>query len=457
MSSAGSRRGTFRRPGPGTPAEARRVLVLTDSDSYVKWGAALAGRVPPAWHVRFVIARGSAEPSERQVREALEGTVVHPEDVERVGLEQVREVLRAWRPDVLVAGARGLTVQALIELAVPNRADRPVIVSGLPGIAVPVLPYGLGFRRSVDLFLVHSHRERRAFAEASRSLGIPHRYALATLPFLPTPEPSGTPGPARNRIIFAAQSLVPESREERRRLLRQLVSTALAHPDLEVVVKVRGRVDEHQTHADQHPYPELLAELRHEGVAVPDNLVVESGPMAAHLRRAVGLVTVSSTAILEAVAAGVPALALTDFGVEARQINLVFADSGLLQSSAELVAGRFRHPDPQWREDNYFHSSADDTWIQDVEELLEQRATEGLPPYPTAEPTVRHRVAMVFYRHQAFRSEPTGLTGALWRRVVERAVVATALRVSRSSFVVTRRFKPARTAPMGDPVDSPTP
>ena len=433
-----------------------RVLVFTDSDSYVKWGAALASRLPPSWHVRFAVAQGSAEPSPRQVAEAVAGTVIDADSVERVGLDDVRTILATWRPDVLVTAARGLAVQTVIELAVTNRPDRPVIVSGLPGIALPVLPYGLGFRRSVDLFVLHSHREVRAFTEASRSLAIPHRYALARLPFLPEPFAAQSPaaprddfaaqGPAplpeapRDRIVFAAQALVPESREERLRMVDALVRTAHAHPTLDVVVKVRGTTGEPQTHADQHPYPELLRE-----VDVSTNLVVESGPMAAHLDRAVGLVTISSTALLEAVASGVPVIALTDFGVEARQINLVFEDSGLLHDSDELVAGRFHHPSDAWRADNYFHSPGDDTWMDELTDLLETRAREGLPPYPTAPDGLRKRVTMFFYRHQAFSGDAGPVA-----RVVERTVVALALRVSRSSWVVSRRFKPARTAPMGD-------
>ena len=444
-----------RRPGPGTPA--RRVLVITDSDSYVKWGAALASRVPPSWHVRFAVARGSAEPSARQVAEAVAGTTVDAASVERVGLDDVRAILDEWRPDVLVTAARGLAVQTVIELAVANRPDRPVIVSGLPGIALPVLPYGLGFRRSVDLFVLHSHREVRAFTEASRSLAIPHRYALARLPFLavssaaqspaPQPLPSAAQSPApqpgvRDRIVFAAQALVPETRDERLRMVDALVRTARANPDLEVVVKVRGTTGEPQTHADQHPYPDLLRE-----VDVPPNLVVESGPMADHLARAVGLVTVSSTALLEAVACGVPVIALTDFGVEARQINLVFEDSGLLHGFDELVAARFHHPGDAWRDDNYFHSPDDDTWLTQLADLIETRDREGMPPYPTAPDGLRKRVTMFFYRHQAFAGDAGPVA-----RVVERAVVTLALRVSRSSWVVSRRFKPARTAPMGDAV-----
>jgi hypothetical protein len=127
--------------------------------------------------------------------------------------------------------------------------------------------------------------------------------------------------------------------------------------------------------------------------------------MSRHLQRAVGLVSVSSTSLLEAIAEGVPCLALTDFGVGADQINLVLLNSGLLGTSRDLVAGSFQHPDPEWLDDNYFHDIADNTWLPAVEELLEQRRTTGLPPYPELPATPLNRTRAFFYRHFAFASE----------------------------------------------------
>ena len=66
--------------------------------------------------------------------------------------------------------------------------------------------------------------------------------------------------------------------------------------------------------------------------------------MAEHLERAAALVTVSSTAVLEAVASGVPAVVIDEFGVAPKLINTVFEGSGLF-GGAEAVAGwDARHP-----------------------------------------------------------------------------------------------------------------
>ena len=406
--------------------ETPRVLVFTDSDSYVKWGASLANQIPKDWSVRLVFARSNAEPSPRQLAEALEGSRFEGDVPTRVGFADLRSILEGWCPDVVVAAARGPAVQTMVGL-IANVPRRPVLVSGLAGISVPVIPYGLGFRRAVDVFILHSRRELREFAVASAQLGIQHTYELATLPFLSSaPRPAEAdpmrraiePEPVRNRIIFAAQALVPGSRRERTWLLLQLIETARAHPHLEVVIKVRARGGEPQTHAEHYPYEDLLTKIVSSGEHVPENLVVESGAMSRHLRRAIGLVTVSSTSLLEATAEGVPCLALTDFGVGAEQINVVLTDSGVLGTTRDLVAASFRHPDPEWLDDNYFHDPSENTWLARVEELLERRRLIGLPPYPELPRTAMNRVRARTYRHFAFASEK----GSRLERVESRAL-----------------------------------
>jgi hypothetical protein len=384
-----------------------RTLFVTDSDSYVKWGAALAGQVPEHWAVRLVVTHGNALPSDRQLAAALDGSRFAPGDAEVVGRADLVDLLSTWRPDVVVVAARGLTVATVVRL-LPSGRRRPVVVSGLAGISIPVLSPGLRLRAGVDVFVVQSRRELREFAHAVAATGGGHRFELATIPFLATAPGHASSAPARSRaerdpvrdrIVFAAQAIVPASRADRVWMLRRLVETARAHPDLLVVIKVRARGGEPQTHVEQFPYDGLIDDLIDAGEPIPSNLAIEDGSMAWHLGRAVGLATISSTALLEAVAAGVPCLALDDFGIGPRQINLVLVGSGLLAPADRLVAGDFRTPAPEWLEDNYLHDPAENTWIAAVEELLEQRDASGLPPLRNgARGSVQRARAAVFGR-----------------------------------------------------------
>lgn len=403
-----------------------------DSDSYVKWASALASRLPADWQARLVVLEGHAAPSPRQVDDALAGGI-DPHDLGRVGARGLARLLADWSPDVLLLGVRAHAVPAVTGM-LDASPRRPVVVTGVAGIALPVQWYDVSLRRAADLFVVHGLREQRELTAVARAHDVPCRPALATLPFLARAPATvggrtgGGDAAGRGPVVFAPQALVPFTDHERERLVARLADTARAHPDRDVLVKLRSRAGEVEAHRESRGYAEIVRDLAARGGA-PSNLRVVDGPMAQHLSGAAGLVTVSSSSALEAVAAGVPALVLDDFGVNQRLMNSVFADSGLLGSTDDLVAGRFRHLDPHWAEDNYFHHPDADTWVDDVEELLARRSTRGLPPCPRPAPTLGHRLRDAYYRRDALAPwRGTPLAGA------ERAMLAGARWVNRRAL-----------------------
>ncbi|GAA1771381.1 DUF6716 putative glycosyltransferase [Agromyces humatus] len=366
-----------------------RLLVLADSDSYVKWGAAFASRLPDGWRAELVILATPVAPSERQLRAALAGSVFDVPDVTFVELHELEQHLAARRPDVVLLAMRGPLVRVITPI-VGRAPDRPVLVSGFPGLTIPAEPKAIIYREQVDLIVLASRREVREFRANAERLGIPVGLGLTTLPFLTDTSRADVPAagavaasaPERTDLVFAAQAKVPPVREDRVRLLGWLVDAARRRPSRRVVVKVRARRGEAQTHEEAYDFGELLddPDVREElGGSLPPNLVVEDGPMAEHLERAAALVTVSSTAVLEAVAAGVPAVVIDEFGVSPKLINTVFEGSGLF-AGAEAIAGWDpRYPSAEWLDDNYFHGREHDDWPARVGELLERRAAAPLP------------------------------------------------------------------------------
>ncbi|WP_448810840.1 DUF6716 putative glycosyltransferase [Agromyces bauzanensis] len=361
------------------------LLVVADTDSYLKWAAALASQLPDAWGVELVLVQTPAAPSARQQRVALVGTRFAPEDVRTLGLAELAELVTARRPDAVLLALRGPLVRVVAPL-VGRGPDRPVLVSGFPGLTIPAEPKAVVYREQVDLIVLHSRREVREFTANAVDLGVDTvAFGLATLPFLRTGAHPGIAASAfdadRTDLVFAAQAKVPTERDDRIRMLRWLADAARRRPARRVVVKVRARAGEAQTHAEAYGYGELLADpdVRAElGGTLPPNLVVEDGPMAGHLARASGLVTVSSTAVLEAIAEGVPALLVDEFGVEPKLINTVFEGSGLFGDSEALVNGAMRHPEPGWLDDNYFHGPDADDWLERLEGLVERRRVRAL-------------------------------------------------------------------------------
>jgi hypothetical protein len=280
----------------------------------------------------------------------------------------------------------------------------------------------IAHRAQADLLVLHSRREVREFGELAVRMRHDQRFALATLPFL-LDGPRDREHRHTGDVIFAAQAKVPQRKEDRIALLGWLADAARRRPEQRVVVKVRAAPGEAQTHAEEHEYATLLTAM----ADVPPNLVVEGGAMSRHLSGAAALVTVSSTAAIEAIALRVPVLALNDFGVSARLINPVFEGSGLFGSSEDLVAGRFASPHDDWLLDNYFHGEPFDDWSDRVIDLLALRETDALPLKP-----LRH-----------------GVVGGRLRRAWDRKVALGRFDRSYSGMVALAVGVPARAAYRG--------
>jgi len=349
-----------------------RILGVADSDSYLKWGAAALAQTPADWDASMVVVETPVLPTEGQRLAAVDGLPGHLAAPEVVSLAELGALVAEQQPDAVFLSLRGPLIRVVIREVVANSNRRPVFVSGLPGISIPATRKALAFRSQVDLIVLHSSREIREFTEAAERLKVVQQFGLATLPFLRSRaiEPA-----ERDEITFAAQAKVPRTRADRIAIIEWLAETARRHPELRVVIKLRAVGDEKQTHAENYPFDALLTEIED----APANLVTEFGSMSAHLARAVGLVTVSSTALIEAVALGVPCIALDDFGVGRGLINTVFEDSGLFGSSEDLMSGRFHHPEPEWLDDNYFHAASTNNWVDGIRKLAALREIAEQP------------------------------------------------------------------------------
>ena len=400
-----------------------KFIAIADSDSYLKWAAAFLGALPDVTERELILIETPVLPSDSQRAAALAVGGVAPDQLFSLPLTEVLNALRRERPDAVLIALRGPVAAVLIRM-IAELPHRPVIVTGLPGISIPATRKALAFRRQADLFVLHSRREIREFTLMSREYGWTHRFALATLPFVE--ERTGANG---TDLVFAVQAVVPRTLDDRTRVLELLVAAARARPDRRVVIKVRGLAGERQTHDEHSSYPELLEQVEH----APANLVVSSAPMSAALDEAEGLMTVSSTAAIEAIARGIPVIALDIFGVTAKLINPVFEGSGLFGDEEAVVRREFRHPEPAWLDDNYFHpSEADDVAVQ-LEALVAARRQGVLPAREPAR-KVGGKLRLAWDRKRAFGESDRSVSGVVAIAVgtPARATVIAARKVKRA-------------------------
>ncbi len=418
------------RGGAVTDVAAQRLLVVGDSDSYVKWGAALASTLPGQWESRLVVVGSPVQPSARQLEHALDGTRFAPTDVRfvpldgRPGAPGLDDELDDFDPHAVLLALRGPFVRVIAPRLL-RRRNRPVLVSGFPGLTIPAVPKAVIYREQTDLIVLHSRREVREFSANAAGLGIDRRFGLATLPFLTPAEATDASGAGGTDVIFAAQAKVPVGADDRTRVLSALAELARRQPGRRVVVKVRALAGEAQTHDEAYDYADLIERVGDASgggdgggdgggrAALPTNLVVEDGPMAAHLARAGALVTVSSTAALESIALGIPTLLLDDFGVSPTMINTVFEEAGLFGSTDDLAHGRFRLAEPGWLADNYFHGEDADDWAARLGALVEAREIVPLPPLERRHNLSGGALRTAFERRRMLGEHDRSLAGTL--------------------------------------------
>jgi hypothetical protein len=350
------------------------VAVLADTDSRWKWAVQLARRLHPVLPVIGYQLGLSNLPSRRQL--VVAG--IDPARVRTVEPADLTEALAADEPDVLILALPGGGAHAMLHLLAAARLPRrPLVVTGYVGVVYEKLVEGLLLRAGSDLVAANSPADHERFHRVYSAVGIDTDcLVLSRLSFLAD---RGARARGRYTVTFAAQPGVPGTRSHRRYVVERLAEHARAHPERDVLLKLRTMPGEVATHADRYPYPDLFREL---GPGRPANLRLAGGDMGDVLARTDLLVTVSSTAAVEAIHRGIPTAVLTDFGVRESLGNSHFLSSGCLASFADLDAGAEPVADAHWARRNGLGNGIDELPSR-VAELLTAGDLPPLRPFYT--------------------------------------------------------------------------
>lgn len=325
---------------------ARQVVLVAAYDSQLKWAMTLAGEfAAQGWRYTIVV------PSD--VRHSLSADQVAAAGAAAVARMRWADLLRRAREvDCVVLAIQGTLVARFTdELELLRRespsSHEPVVVTGWVGIIIEKLVAGYLDRAGSDVIAVNSADNLREFVAAGRSLGIaPDNLLLSGLPLLPDRPAAAGDGPIRT-VVFADQPTVPGARWDRAYAYQRLLDYASAHPDRTVLLKPRHRPGEGTFHVMQDHPETLLGRLGR----APSNFAVTYERITDLLPRTDLLLTVSSTAGLEAIGQGVRTVFVADFGIHEKHGNQVLMPSGLLATFDDVTADRIPVADPAWLED----------------------------------------------------------------------------------------------------------
>ena len=330
-----------------------RILFVADSDSQLVTAHRLASHIAGElnWDVFGNIVPAKNRVSRRQIITARLDCPLTFFSMRNLVTETLLEY------DAIVAFLPGARLHRLLTrlqwlVRQKNLPKRPVLITGYNGVVYEKHLEGLSWRLGYDLICINSDRDRERFTELQSQLGSDSSELVQTGVLLAQNSEllaSLTQNKKTKRIknvLFACQAIVPQALEEREYLIDKLRDYALTHPERGVYVKPRTLPGEATFHDEEFHFEELYRQRY--GEKQPPNLYFAYGSFKTYLKRIDLLITVSSTAVFEAMAAGVPGAILTDVGIKESLGNHFFLGSGMMTTMDSLIADTVPRVNPDW-------------------------------------------------------------------------------------------------------------
>jgi hypothetical protein len=331
-------------------APRRTAILVAAFDSQLKW----AGTIRTALESRGFACQTIA-PSD--IRHAISESQLADYGGGAVTYLRWADLLTAsLNADVVVLAIQGPQVRRfchdMFDLVELTGAAPPVMITGWVGVIIEKIVAGYLERYATDIVAVNSRSDLATFEKAAHSLHLPtDNLLLSGLPLLSGEYREAPVDAPIKTVLFADQPTVPQAREDRLYLYHRLLAYAQAHPDRQVVLKPRHRIGEDTFHRMKfHPEALLI------GVGRPPNFFIDYTPISDRLASLDLMLTVSSTAALEGVGAGVRTAFIADLGVREQLGNHIFLDSGLLRTFDQLERDEIGVPVKGWIDDYFFEA-----------------------------------------------------------------------------------------------------
>ena len=400
------------------PALRKTAILVAAFDSQLKWADTIRqGLESRGFSCQLIIPSDIRHAiSDRQLADYCESPATY--------MRWTELMAASLNADVVVLAIQGPQVQRfchdLFDIVELTGAAAPVTISGWVGVIIENITAGYLARYSTDIVAVNSRSDLATFQSVAHSLGLPtDNLLLCGLPLLSGAYRKAPVNSPIKTVMFADQPSVPQSREDRLYVYQRLMAYAQAHPDRQVVLKPRHRIGEDTFHRMKFHPEVMLASLQK-----PPNFFIDYAPISERLANLDLMLTVSSTAALEAVGAGVRTAFIADLDVREQLGNHIFLESGLLRTFDQLELDEIGIPNEAWLKDYFFDSRG----LRPAEQIADRAAELAAQPdrdRPRAwqTPLFRSQHELITYRRQTAAGSPVVGDRAVLLRVVARWIL----------------------------------
>ncbi len=288
--------------------------------------------------------------SDEQIQTILGGPPRHV-----LGIQETIDVLRRSDYDWVVLSAENTSCRRFFEILQHTEflGGRPLIATIYPGILFRHHHDGFSARMPADLVILNSKKDHQCFNALRRAYGdfqdnnsfdLGPVTVIGSLGFEFAPE--------RRNVIFFDQPSVPRTREEKFHIFEELSRLSELHPHLDFCVKLRVGPKDATLHKGGQGTLAYLNDFNRKLAPGRRPLILVDGSPRALIAGSLLVLSVSSTALVEALACGCPAMALADFGIDEDYGVSYFVGSGISGLMENLDPANPPIVSNAWMEDN---------------------------------------------------------------------------------------------------------
>ncbi|MES2922449.1 MAG: DUF6716 putative glycosyltransferase [Verrucomicrobiota bacterium] len=324
-----------------------RVAHISTFDSFIRANHVLAGALQQhgvASHHHVMLVRES-----QITREQILG-ILGEEPASVLPMEDTLSTVLEDGYDWILLSAENTSCRRFFH-ALSRRPGtrRPRVATIYPGILFRHHVDGLSARMPADLVVLNSLKDQRLYRRLLDAVGAPIDNSFNLGPVTAIGERNHSAAGC-NKVVFFDQPSVPRTVGEKAYIYRELLKLADRHPELEICVKLRVNPKQMTLHKGGQDAQGVFEACN--AKATGRRLTLLDGSSREAIASARLCLSVSSTALIEAIGCGCPAVAITDFGIDEEYGVSFFLGSGITRTFAALDPGHPPVANPEWTAEN---------------------------------------------------------------------------------------------------------
>ncbi|RYD23726.1 MAG: hypothetical protein EOP88_03075 [Verrucomicrobiaceae bacterium] len=324
-----------------------RIAHVSTFDSFIRANHVLATSLLPhqvtSRHHVMLVRDGQV------TREQILG-ILGEEPASVLSMEETFSEVMEGGYDWIILSAENTSCRRFFDLLSKHQAAaRPRVATIYPGILFRHHVDGLSARMPADLVILNSSNDQRLYRRLLEAVGgsSDNSFNLGPVTALGA---KTKPAEGRNKVVFFDQPSVPRTVGEKAYIFRELLKLADRHPELEFCVKLRVTPRQMTLHKGGQDALGVFEACN--ASASGRRLTLVDGSSRDVIANACLCLSVSSTALIEAIAFGCPAAAITDFGIDEEYGVSFFLGSGITRSFSALDPYDPPVVNPEWIADN---------------------------------------------------------------------------------------------------------